>query len=89
MLLSGDVRLTGVLFFLFPPRRNAIRRYSYPLRAGHRIAYLCTETTVYRYIENLDAPKQWFKANADKVLELYGGHHPIQRGDLNLGEFSW
>ena len=71
---------------MFPPRRNAIRRYTHPLRAGHRTAYLCTETTIYRYIENLDAPKKWFKANVGTVLELYGGHHPIQSGDLNLGE---
>ena len=40
---------------------------------------------MYRYIESLDAPKQWFKANVDTILRLYSGHHPIQRGDLYLG----
>ncbi|KAJ4490744.1 hypothetical protein J3R30DRAFT_3277483 [Lentinula aciculospora] len=60
------------------------RRYSYPLRAGHKTAHLCTETTMYRYVENLDAPKKWFKANVDTMLEAFGSQHQIQKEDLFL-----
>ncbi|ESK86494.1 hypothetical protein Moror_9860 [Moniliophthora roreri MCA 2997] len=62
--------------------QSVTRRYSFPLRAGHKAAYLCTETTIYRYVESLDAPKKWFKANADLVLDVYGEKHHIQREDL-------
>jgi hypothetical protein len=50
------------------------------------MAYLCTETTVYRYIENLDAPKKWFKANVDSILKVYGAKHAIQKEDLYFGQ---
>ncbi|KAK0451188.1 uncharacterized protein EV420DRAFT_1561339 [Desarmillaria tabescens] len=60
------------------------RRYSHPLRAGHKTAFLYTETTVYKYIENLDAPKKWFKANIDDILVTYGAQHHIQKEDLFL-----
>ena len=66
-------------------RQSVTRRYSFPLRAGHRAAYMCTETTVYRYMENLDAPKKWFKANIDAIMHTYGPHHPVQREDIFLG----
>ncbi|KAJ3848775.1 hypothetical protein EV368DRAFT_48649 [Lentinula lateritia] len=62
--------------------KNVSRRYSYPLRVGHKTAHLCTETTMYRYVENLDAPKKWFKANVDTVLEIFGPQHQIQKEDL-------
>ncbi|KAJ3867137.1 hypothetical protein EV359DRAFT_35156 [Lentinula novae-zelandiae] len=62
--------------------KNVTRRYSYPLRVGHKTAHLCTETTMYRYVENLDAPKKWFKANVDTVLEIFGPQHQIQKEDL-------
>ncbi|KAK7455814.1 hypothetical protein VKT23_010848 [Stygiomarasmius scandens] len=60
------------------------RRYSFPLRAGHKTAQLCTETTVYRYVEDLDAPKKWFKANFDAILEIFGSQHHISKEDLFL-----
>ncbi|KAJ7838687.1 hypothetical protein B0H13DRAFT_2239665 [Mycena leptocephala] len=60
------------------------RRYSFPLRTGHKSAYLCTETTMYRYVESLDAPKKWFKSNVDSIVETYGPIHQIQKEDLFL-----
>ncbi|KAJ7088050.1 hypothetical protein B0H15DRAFT_780981, partial [Mycena belliarum] len=67
-----------------PSVQNVARRYSFPLRAGHKTAYLCTESTVYRYIENLDAPKKWFKANVDAIMQQYGEMAQIQKEDLYL-----
>lgn len=66
-------------------RRNISRRYSYSLRAGQKSAYLCTETTVYRYVDNLNTPKAWFAANIDSILELYGKEHRLQKEDVLLG----
>ncbi|KAJ7511910.1 hypothetical protein B0H11DRAFT_719443 [Mycena galericulata] len=60
------------------------RRYSYPLRAGYKAAYLCTETTNYRYMEELKAPKEWFKANVDSILHQYGRLHEVVKEDLRL-----
>src|ERR1700675_2267200 len=71
--------------FLGGCRQNVSRRYSFPLRSGHRTAYLCTETTMYRYTESLDTPKKWFKANIDEIMHIYGPHHPIQKEDIFLG----
>ncbi|KAJ6608484.1 hypothetical protein B0H10DRAFT_1815704, partial [Mycena sp. CBHHK59/15] len=65
-------------------RQNVSRRYSLPLRTGHKTAYLCAETTMYRYIENLDAPKRWFKANVGSIMHQYGPIHQIQKEDLYL-----
>ncbi|KAL6299815.1 hypothetical protein BKA93DRAFT_569950 [Sparassis latifolia] len=65
-----------------PP--NVSRRYSSPLRAGHKAAHLFTELTMYRYVEELATPKQWFKANIDHILDLYGAVHQITREDLYL-----
>ncbi|KAJ3730506.1 hypothetical protein C8R42DRAFT_650363 [Lentinula raphanica] len=62
--------------------KSVSRRYSYPLRAGHKAAHLCTETTMYRYMENLDAPKKWFKAHVDTVLNIFASQHQIQKEDL-------
>jgi hypothetical protein len=61
------------------------RRYTFPLRSGHKTAYLCTETTTYKYVDNLDAPKKWFKSHVEQILDIYGGQHHIQREDLFLG----
>ena len=69
---------TNAHVFLFD-RQSVSRRYSYPLRAGHRALYLCTETTMYRYFVELQAPMEWFKANIDAVLALYGAKYAIQR----------
>jgi abelson tyrosine-protein kinase 1 len=37
------------------------------------MAYLCTETTDYRYMEKLDAQKKWFKTHIDFIMQTYGG----------------
>ncbi|KAJ7617179.1 hypothetical protein FB45DRAFT_756602 [Roridomyces roridus] len=60
------------------------RRYSVPLRSGHKTAYMCTESTMYRYIENLDAPKKWFRANVDTIMGRYGARYQLQKEDLRL-----
>lgn len=41
---------------------------------------------MYEYVESLDTPKKWFKANAEAILQAYGTQHRIQREDLFLGE---
>jgi abelson tyrosine-protein kinase 1 len=64
------------------------RRYTYPLRRGHKAAYLCTESTVYSYMESVDAAKKWFKGNVKDVVKLFGHKHRIQREDIFLGMFS-
>lgn len=63
---------------------NIRRRYSSPLRQSHKTAHLFTESTVYRYVEDLAIPKRWFKANVDSILKVYGDEHPITREDLFL-----
>ncbi|KAF7355415.1 Protein kinase domain-containing protein [Mycena sanguinolenta] len=79
--------ITGLLTFNRsggPVSQNVARRYSYPLRSGHKFATLVTETTMYRYIESLDAPKKWFKSNVDAIMHQYGPLHQIQKEDLCL-----
>ena len=71
----------------FPYSETVSRRYSYPLKAGHKMAYLCTETTDYRYLEKLDAPKKWFKTNVDLIMQTYGSQHHLQKEDLFLGQY--
>lgn len=66
---------------------NVSRRYSAPLRLGHKTAHLFTESTAYRYIETLGTPKAWFKANVDTILGRYGVEHQITREDLYLGVY--
>ncbi|KDR78141.1 hypothetical protein GALMADRAFT_245167 [Galerina marginata CBS 339.88] len=61
-----------------------VRRPSFPLKAGHKTAYLYTETTEYRYMNTLDAPKKWFQSNVDVIIRTYGHHHDIQKEDLFL-----
>ena len=63
------------------------RHYSYPLKVGHEVAYLCTETTDYQYLEKLDAPKKWFKTHIDFIMQTYGGQHHLQKEDLFLGQY--
>lgn len=67
--------------------RSVKKRYSFPLRAGHKHAYLCTEGAVYRYMVNLDAAKAWFKSNVREIVRLYGRQHKVQREDVFLGKF--
>ena len=74
-------------FFFATCRQNVSRRQTYPLKAGHRIAVMYAETTEYRYVEQLDAPKKWFQSNVDSVMNIYGMQHHIQREDLFLGVY--
>ncbi|KAI9060354.1 hypothetical protein FKP32DRAFT_1595433 [Trametes sanguinea] len=60
------------------------RRYTERLRAGHVAARLFTESTVYRYIEDLTAPKMWLKASIDQILALYKEEHDIAKEDVCL-----
>lgn len=62
------------------------RRYYLPLRTGHKTAHLFTESTRYRYIEDLSAPKKWFKANVEHILAVYGAEHHILKEDLYFGK---
>lgn len=62
--------------------QNVARRYSYPLRSGHKAAYLCTEAATYRYLFSADAAKRWFIANVDAVVRAYGREHHIGKEDL-------
>ncbi|KAJ7249923.1 hypothetical protein C8J57DRAFT_685725 [Mycena rebaudengoi] len=64
--------------------RSVSRRYSFPLQSGHKMACLVTESTMYRYVETLEAPKKWFKANVDAILQRYRGVHSILKEDLRL-----
>ncbi|KAM6492858.1 hypothetical protein JOM56_010992 [Amanita muscaria] len=75
--------ITGLLKF-GNNTRNVARRYSYPLRSGHKASYMCVEATVYRYVEKLDAPKRWFADNIGRILKIYAQEHPITREDLFL-----
>jgi len=69
---------------------NAVsRRYTCPLKAGHKAAFLCAEATEYRYVISdgggkLDVPKQWFRVNVDTIMKIYGAQHQIQREELFL-----
>jgi abelson tyrosine-protein kinase 1 len=67
-------------------RQSVRRRYSFQLRDGHKAAFMCTETTKYRYVESLesalDAPEKWFKANVDSIMKVYGRRDHIQKEDL-------
>ena len=45
-----------------------------------------TEGSEDLYMKRLDAPKAWFQANADRILDNYGQEHNIQKEDLMLGE---
>jgi hypothetical protein len=42
---------------------------------------------MYRYVETLEAPKKWFKANVDAILQRYRGVHSILKEDLRLGNY--
>lgn len=43
---------------------------------------------MYNYLDNLEAPKKWFRANVDQVLQAYGRNHSLQKEDLMLGTLS-
>jgi hypothetical protein len=78
----GFDMITG--FLTFRNSRNVSRRYSFPLHSGRKTAYLCTETTAYRYLETLDVPKRWFSDNVDRILKIFAPSHSITREDLFL-----
>jgi len=40
---------------------------------------------MYDYIEDLSAPKKWFKGNVDEILRSYAGDRSITKEDLFLG----
>lgn len=63
---------------------NINRRYSFGLRTNHKTAFLCVESTIYDYLEDLSAPKKWFKANVDEILSVYGEGHSITKEDIYL-----
>ncbi|KAG2099294.1 uncharacterized protein F5147DRAFT_747297 [Suillus discolor] len=60
------------------------RRHPFPLRAGHKAAFIYAESTMYRFIEDLAAPKDWFKANVNTIIKEYAPYHPIQKEDVIL-----
>ncbi|KAJ3574855.1 hypothetical protein NP233_g1485 [Leucocoprinus birnbaumii] len=70
---------------LDPPPKSINRRATFPLRAGHKVAYMYTESTEYRYMRELDAAKAWFRANVDRIVEAFGAEHNVHREDLMLG----
>ena len=59
------------------------------------MGYLCMETTDYRYLEKLEAPKKWFQMNVDFIMQTYGSQHiffffhNLQKEDLFLGQYSF
>jgi len=66
-------------------RQTVSRTHSFQLRAGHKVAYLYAETTMYRYITNLDVPKKWFQSNIDNIMKIYGKEQHLTREDIFLG----
>jgi len=49
------------------------------------VAYLCAETTDYRWLKSVDPPKKWFKAHIDTILSVYGKQHQVHKEDIFLG----
>lgn len=43
---------------------------------------------MYRYVDHLDAPKKWFKANVDAILDVFGAQHHVQKEDLYFGKLD-
>ncbi|KAH8825809.1 hypothetical protein DL96DRAFT_1670173 [Flagelloscypha sp. PMI_526] len=82
MALRGLDAISGFLSFKGRGEQPISRRISFPLRAGHRAAHLCAETTVYRYLDDLTAPKKWFTSHIDAVLHEFGAEHNIAREDI-------
>ena len=75
-------RLAKLLFYSV----SVSRHYSYPLKAGHKMAYLYTEITDYQYLDKLNAPKKWFQTHIDLIMQKYGAQHHLQKEDLFLGQ---
>lgn len=43
-----------------------------------------TESTEYRYLRKVEAAKKWFKANVEKILEIYGPEHNLDKEGIML-----
>jgi hypothetical protein len=37
-------------------------------------------------MEDLAAPREWFKANVNAIVKEYAPHHAIQKEDIIVGE---
>jgi len=68
--------------------RRVSRTHSFQLRAHHKVAYIYAETTVYRYITNVDVPKKWFRSNIDHIMKIFGREERLTREDIFLGKFT-
>lgn len=65
--------------------RRTSRTQSFQLRARHKVAYIYAESTMYRYITNVDVPKKWFQSNIDHIMKIYGQEQRLTREDIFLG----
>jgi abelson tyrosine-protein kinase 1/abelson tyrosine-protein kinase 2 len=72
-----------------PTRQTVGRTHSFQLRAGHKVAYIYAETTIFRYISNLEVPKKWFQSNIDHIMKIYGKEQRLTREDIFLGMFRY
>ncbi|KAH9985258.1 hypothetical protein BJV77DRAFT_1084863 [Russula vinacea] len=69
---------------MFSSGQTVGRTHSFQLRAGHKVAYIYAETTIFRYISNLDVPKKWFQSNIDHIMKIYGKEQRLTREDIFL-----
>lgn len=46
------------------------------------------EMSIYRYFDSLDAPRVWFSATIDKIMECYGRDHHLLKEDVIFGTCS-
>ncbi|KAH9061867.1 hypothetical protein EDB87DRAFT_1716172 [Lactarius vividus] len=60
------------------------RTQSFQLRALHKVAFIYAESTMYRYITNVDVPKKWFQSNIDHIMKIYGREQHLTREDIFL-----
>lgn len=60
------------------------RTQSFQLRARHKVAFIYAESTMYRYITNVDVPKKWFQSNIDHIMKIYGREQHLTREDIYL-----
>ncbi|KAL7278405.1 hypothetical protein ACG7TL_007402 [Trametes sanguinea] len=74
----------GEFIILFDSLNPSKSPEGQPLRAGHVATRLFTESTVYRYIEDLATPKKWLRENIDQILALYQEEHSIVKEDVCL-----
>ena len=65
--------------------RRISRTQSFQLRAQHKVAYIYAESTLYRYIANVEVPKKWFQSNIDHIMKIYGREQRLTREDIFLG----